>query len=69
MVSSKNVFIDIITFIITFYICGILWVVLGSIGYNRLGWFGVGIAGFPPVILGAILFYILQGLFKNIYSD
>lgn len=56
------------SFLITLFICGFMWLILGLIGYDRMGWFGVWIAGFPPVILGTLLFFILNRTFKGFYG-
>ncbi len=56
-------------FLITLIIVGFMWLILGLIGYNRLGWLGVWIAGFPPIMLGTILFIILNQTFKGMYNN
>jgi cell shape-determining protein MreD len=58
-----------VIFLITFIVAGFMWLILGLIGYNRMGWMGVWIAGFPPVILGGVLFFILNRLFKEMYDQ
>lgn len=46
----------------------VVWFILGAIGYNRMGPAGIGIAAFPAVFLGLILFLLFKHYFYTHHS-
>lgn len=47
---------------------GFIWMVLGAIGYNRVGAFGVKVAAFPAIIIGVIVFFLVFRIIDALYS-
>ena len=65
VMNTHEAKVNTILFIITLIICGFMWLVLGTIGYNHLGWSGIGLAAIPPFMSAAFLFWFMRNLLRH----